>query len=115
MKLEMGTFPVKNVRFSQQTRYDKETLEINKNELIALVLEDKKVAFADFDVAFLENRLGLLCSHGRTKSKGCWARCVFPGILGSIKRSGLEETIDLQASLSSLRCNIIHRSCRYPG
>ncbi len=42
MKLEIATFFVKDVRFSNETRYDGGVLEINKEEL--------EQAFADIDI-----------------------------------------------------------------
>ena len=44
MKLELATFPVRDVCFGKQSRFSKGVLEVNREELLALVLEDKKVA-----------------------------------------------------------------------
>jgi len=52
MRLELATFPVKDVRFSNQTSYNYGVLEIDREELVALILEDKRVASASLDVAF---------------------------------------------------------------
>ena len=47
MKLELADFAVKDVRFSRQTGYNQGVLEIDKAELVALILEDKKIVAAD--------------------------------------------------------------------
>ena len=52
MRLELANFPVKDVQFDGKTRYDGGVLEINKEELLALVLEDGKITWANLDVAF---------------------------------------------------------------
>ena len=94
MKLEMVTFPVEDVRFSQQTRYNKGTLEINKNELIALVLEDKKTASADLDVAFPgeQTRIAFVRDVVEPRVKVAGPGCIFPGILGPIETVGEGKT-----------------------
>ena len=38
MKLELATFPVKEVKYGKQTGYRDGVLTINKNELVKLVL-----------------------------------------------------------------------------
>ena len=41
MRLELASFPVKDVNFSRKTKYIGGVLEVDKDELVALVLEDK--------------------------------------------------------------------------
>ena len=43
MKLELVSFPVKEARFTDRTEYSNGVLEINKEELVGLVLEDRRV------------------------------------------------------------------------
>ena len=52
MKLELASFPVEDVKFSKQTSYNNGVLEIDKEELVALILRDSKIASADLDIAF---------------------------------------------------------------
>ena len=52
MRLELANFPVKDVRFDGRTNYNGGVLEINREELAALALEDGRVVSAKFDVAF---------------------------------------------------------------
>jgi len=94
MKLELATFPVKDVRFSEQTKYNNGILDINKKELIALILEDKRVASADIDMAFPEEQTRIVkvrdVVEPRVKVSG--PGCVFPGILGPIETVGEGRT-----------------------
>jgi glycine reductase len=52
MKLEMATFNVNNVRFGERTRYQGGALEVNKDELIQLVLEDKRIVSAAVEIVY---------------------------------------------------------------
>ena len=60
MKLEMATFPVNDVQLGNLTRYKSGILEINKGEVIKLILEDKRIASADLDLVFPVKKHGLL-------------------------------------------------------
>ncbi|MBI4285808.1 MAG: beta-aspartyl-peptidase, partial [Chloroflexi bacterium] len=51
-KLEFASFPVENVRFGDRASYNNGVLGINKEALISLVLEDKRITSAEMDVAF---------------------------------------------------------------
>src|SRR3990167_8277514 len=94
MKLEMATFFVKDVRFSKHTSYDSEVLEINKEELINLVLEDKRVLSADLDVARPgeKTRIVKLRDAVEPRVKVSGPGCVFPGILGPVETVGVGRT-----------------------
>jgi len=94
MKLEMATFFVKDVRFSKHTSYDSEVLEINKEELINLVLEDKRVLSADLDVARPgeKTRIVKLRDAVEPRVKVSGPGCVFPGILGPVETVGEGRT-----------------------
>ena len=50
MKLEVGTFPVHDIVFGTQTRWQDGVLSVNKDELLALVMEDPYIAWADIGV-----------------------------------------------------------------
>ena len=52
MRLELVSFPVTMVRRGAQTRYQNGALEIDIDDLSALVMSDPKVASADLDIAF---------------------------------------------------------------
>ena len=94
MKLEMATFPVKDVKFSGQTDYKSEVLQINKEELVKLILEDKRVASADLDIAFPGEQTRIVnvrdVVEPRVKVSG--PGCVFPGIMGPVETVGEGRT-----------------------
>ncbi|MEE9568419.1 MAG: glycine/sarcosine/betaine reductase component B subunit [Candidatus Binatia bacterium] len=94
MKLEMATFPVGDVKFSGQTRYSDAVLEINKEELVTLILEDRRVASADLDVAFPGEQTRIVnvrdVVEPRVKVSG--PGCIFPGILGPVETVGEGRT-----------------------
>ena len=90
MRLELVSFPVREVKFGKQTAYKEGVLEIDKEELVALVLQDKKIASADLDVAFPGDQTRITFIRGvvepRVKVSG--PGCVFPGILGPVETVG---------------------------
>jgi len=94
MRLELATFPVKDVRFSNQTSYNYGVLEIDREELVALILEDKRVASASLDVAFPGEKTRLVnvrdAVEPRVKVSGPGR--VFPGILGPVETVGEGRT-----------------------
>ena len=94
MKLEVVTFPVREVRFSDRTGYENGVLSINKDELIALILEDKRVDSADVDVAYPgeQTRIVNVRDVVEPRIKVSGPGCVFPGILGPVETVGEGRT-----------------------
>ncbi len=94
MKLELASFPVKHVRFGKQFSYDNGVLHINKEELLAIILEDKRILSADLDVAFPneQTRLAGVSDAVEPRVKVSGPGCVFPGILGPIETVGEGRT-----------------------
>lgn len=94
MRLEVASFPVKDVQFGERTRYNGGVLEIRKEELVALILEDKRVASANLDVAFPgeETRIVYVRDAVEPRVKVTGAGCVFPGILGPVETVGEGRT-----------------------
>ncbi len=94
MRLELANFPVKDVRFDGRTNYNGGVLEINREELAALVLEDGRVASAKFDVAFPgeQTRIVRVRDVVEPRLKLSGAGCVFPGILGPVETVGQGRT-----------------------
>jgi len=94
MKLELANFPVRNVQFSERTIYDNGVLEINKKELVDLILTDKKVVSADLDVVFPGEHTRIVrirdVIEPRVKVSG--PGCVYPGILGPVETVGQGRT-----------------------
>ncbi len=94
MKLEMATFPVREVRFGDRTGYKNGVLNINKDELVALISEDKRVDSADVDVAYPgeQTRIVNIRDVVEPRIKVSGPGCVFPGILGPIETVGEGRT-----------------------
>ncbi|MBI4285814.1 MAG: hypothetical protein HY670_07965 [Chloroflexi bacterium] len=94
MRLEMASFPLKDVRIGGQTTYHNGTLEINKEELRRLVLEDKRVLSADLDVAFPgeQTRIMTVRDIVEPRIKVSGPGCVFPGIMGPVETVGEGRT-----------------------
>ena len=94
MKLELASFPVNEVQFSKRTSFSNGVLEINKEELVNLIHEDKKVASADIDVAFPGEKTRIVkvrdAVEPRVKVSG--PGCVFSGILGPLETGGEGRT-----------------------
>ncbi len=82
MKLELANFPVKEVRFTRQTSYNTGVLEVNKEKLVELVLEDSNIASATLDVVFPgeKTRIVLVRDVVEPRVKVSGLGCVFPGI-----------------------------------
>ena len=87
MKLELTTYPVTKVQWSHQTCYRDGLLEIDKAELLATVLEDKKIISADLDIALPgeETRIVNVRDVVEARIKVTGPGCVFPGILGPVE------------------------------
>jgi glycine reductase complex component B subunit alpha and beta len=51
MRLEMGTFPVRDVVFGSQTRWQDGILEINRQSIVELVRRDPRIATAELELA----------------------------------------------------------------
>lgn len=114
MRLEMATFPVKEVRLGNQIKYGNGILEADKKELLTLILEDKRVAYADVDVASPGEKTRIVhvrdAVEPRVKVSG--PGCVFPGILGPVETVGEGRTHRLSGmtvmSSAEYRPTILH-------
>ncbi|MBI4320530.1 MAG: hypothetical protein HY675_18730 [Chloroflexi bacterium] len=94
MRLELASFPVSDVRFGASTRYKDGVLEIGKDELLGLVLQDERIASADLHVTFPGERTRIVnvrdAVEPRVKVTG--PGCVFPGVLGPVETVGRGRT-----------------------
>src|SRR5512139_1140416 len=94
MKLELVSFPVKNVLFTKPMKYRDYVLEIHKEELLKAVLEDRRIASAELDLAFPGDKTRIVRIRGivepRVKVSG--PGCVFPGVLGPVETVGSGRT-----------------------
>lgn len=93
MKLEMDYFDVTDVQFGRKTAYAPGLLTINKNELIDLITQDKRLASVDIEIARpgertrITNILDIL--EPRIKED---FDDYYPGMLGPIRRAGEGKT-----------------------
>lgn len=94
MPLELATYAVSEVRFGGATRYRGGVLELDREDLLALLREDPRIAEADLDVAVPGERTRLVLVRDavepRVKTSG--PGCVFPGILGPVETVGEGRT-----------------------
>lgn len=97
MRLELVNYPVRNVQFTNRTIYNKGTLEIDKEEFVRFILEDKRVASADLAIAYPGETTRIVnvrdVVEPRVKVSG--PGCVFPGILGPVETVGEGRTHSL--------------------
>ncbi len=97
MRLELADFSVKEVRISGQTCFHNGVLEINKEEMVAIILEDRRIASAKLDLALPNEQTRIVdirdVVEPRIKVSG--PGCVFPGILGPVETVGEGRTHQL--------------------
>lgn len=90
MRLEMAIYPVEKVTFGRQTAYQEGLLELNKEELLALVLDDKKIESAELDIALPGEKTRIVrvrdVVEPRVKVSGRGS--VFPAIIGPVETGG---------------------------
>ena len=90
MRLEMANFPITRVRLGSSPRYQNGSLEVDQEELIALVLQDKRVEEASLAVVVPGEKVRVTgirdVVEPRVKVQG--EGQVFPGILGPVAPVG---------------------------
>jgi glycine reductase len=94
MRLEIVNFPVRDVKFGKRTSYNKGVLELDKNELLKLIREDKRIASAELDIAFPgeQTRIAFARDTVEPRIKVSGPGCVFPGIMGAPETVGEGRT-----------------------
>jgi len=94
MKLELASFPVKDICFSNRTMYDNGLLEINKEEILSDILSEGKIISADLDVAFPgeSTRIVRIRDVVEPRIKVSGPGTVFPGVLGPPETAGQGRT-----------------------
>ena len=89
MKLELGNFHVKDVRFGDATHYAEGILTINKEEAIAHVMEDEHITHADIVIARPGEEKRIVpvkeAMEPRCRANG---KAVFPGVTGDVVSCG---------------------------
>lgn len=95
MRLELCTFPVTDIIFDQRTSYDDcGSLQINRDELVKMVLSDKRITKADIDIVRPgeETRVTWVRDVVEPRVKASGTGGVFPGIIGSVEPVGSGKT-----------------------
>ena len=94
MKLEVGEFPVKQIRLGHRFRYDNEVLEVDEAALLALISQDARISDATLAVASPGERTRITgirdVVEPRYKVSGSGQ--VFPGVLGDVETVGEGRT-----------------------
>jgi len=89
MRLEIGNFPVKDIRFGDQTSYHQGILTINKEEALAVVYEDDHIIDADLVIARPGESVRITpvkeAIEPRCKVSG---GVMFPGMTNDLVRAG---------------------------
>lgn len=115
MQLELGTFPVRNAAFGSRTRWVDGTLDINKEELLAVARLDPNLRFVDADLARpgesarIVNVADVLEPRVKVSSPGT----VYPGVCGRpVAAVGHGQTYRL-GGFAVIEC--VPRSATTPG
>lgn len=93
MKLELGNFYVKDVQFGNESKFENGTLWINKEEALAVVLEDEHITDADLVITKPGDDTRIVpvkeAIEPRVKISGIPA---FPGVTGEVLQVGEGRT-----------------------
>lgn len=94
MALEMATFPVDRVKFCARTSYHEGVLELDREELLGTVRQDRRIRTADLELASPgeRTRTVLVRDAVEPRVKVSGPGCVFPGILGPVETVGEGRT-----------------------
>jgi len=94
MRLELGIIKIKDVQFGEETIIKNGTLYVNKNELIALALQDDRLSGADVELAQPGEDVRIIpvkdVIEPRVKVSG--AEEFFPGIIDKMRTAGSGRT-----------------------
>ncbi|MDP3064576.1 MAG: glycine/sarcosine/betaine reductase component B subunit [Chloroflexota bacterium] len=84
MKLEVGTFSVKEMVFSSRTRWSDGALEVDKDELLRLLREDSNVGWVDVQVAKPGEPVRIVRIQDviEPKAKAGGDAVTYPGVVG---------------------------------
>ncbi len=90
MKLELGYIHIKDIQFSNESKVENGVLYVNKEELIAMVLEDEHLKSCDFDIARPGDSVRITpvkdVIEPRTKVSGTGG--IFPGMVAKVETVG---------------------------
>lgn len=94
MKLEVAEFPITQVRLGRHFGYQEQTLEVDKDALIDLVLQDRRITDAALDVVRPGEKVRVTGIRDivEPRYKVFGGGQVFPGILGPVTDVGTGRT-----------------------
>ena len=98
MRLEIGAFHVKDIKFGDKTGYDKGILTVNKEELLKVVKEDEHITTADLRIVHPGDEV-VLCPVKEALEMRCkvsGGHGIFPGVLSEMEIAGSGRTHCLQ-------------------
>lgn len=94
MRLEIGNIHIKDVQFGNETKIEKGTLFVNKQEIINLVLEDEHIKSADVELARPGESIRITpvkdVVEPRVKVEGPGG--IFPGVMSKVDVVGSGKT-----------------------
>ena len=94
MRLTLGYVHINNVEFGSQTKVDKNTLLVNKDELAALLKEESRIASVEIFLAKPGDSIRIIpvkdVIEPRVKVEG--PGNIFPGFLGNVEMVGSGRT-----------------------
>lgn len=100
MKLELGKIMINDVQFGSETKVENGTLYVNKEEISAMVLEDKRLTKADVELARPGESVRIApvkdVVEPRVKVEGKGQ--LFPGVINKVKTVGEGRTHALVGS-----------------
>lgn len=97
MRLEIGNFQIQNIEFGAKSSYAHGTLTINKEEALALVMEDEHITEADIIITKPGDDVRIVPVKEAVEPRfRLNAGSTFPGITGSIERVGNGKTVALK-------------------
>ena len=94
MRLEIGNFPVKAMKFGDKTAYEKGVLTLNKEELLAVVKVDEHITTADLRIVAPGDKVRL-CPVKESVEMRCkvsGGSSIFPGVTGPMEIAGSGRT-----------------------
>ena len=98
MRLEIGAFHVKDIKFGDKTAYEAGVLTVNKEELLKVVKEDEHITTADFRIVHPGDNV-ILCPVKEAVEMRCkvsGGHGIFPGVLSEMEVAGSGRTHCLQ-------------------
>ena len=97
MKLEIGNFPVDDIKFGEETAYDDGLLTINKEEALEVVYEDEHITEADLKIVKPGDRVRLVPVKEAIEPRyRVGGGPVFPGVTGDLQPAGNGRTLALK-------------------